>query len=319
MADSLNAHRHFLQTSAWAAFQKALGKQVIERSNGTWHYLAVLEAPTGFGSRMHRRLYVPYGPTCQTEAALGEALKDLLEEAKRLSVAYVRVEPVVLNGSQEIDMRRYGGEKKARSYQPDRTLLIDLNQDESLLIKAMSSTNRNLWNTYAAKGMQIRKSYSQKDLPAFLGMMHTVAQRKGIIVHDDDYFEKMAAALFPSKAGGLIFVEYESKPIMTAMFYDNLEGGTRYYAHAGSYEEARKLQANSPLVTYLMMDAKKQGFKTFDLYGVSPEGDLEHAWAGHSKFKRSFGGSDYEYLGTWEIPADRLKYSLAKLSRLIKR
>jgi len=319
MADFLNAHRHFLQTSAWATFQEALDRQVIERSCASWHYLAVIEAPVGFGSRMHRRLYVPYGPTCASEEALSEALKDLLEEAKRHSVSYVRVEPMVLKGTRKLDMRMYGGQKKTRSYQPDRTLLIDLTQDESQLIKAMSSTNRNLWNTHAAKGMKIVKSYNQKDMPAFLDMMHIMAERTGIIVHDDDYFMKMAAALFATKASGLVFIEHGGKPIVTAMFYDNPDNGTRYYAYAGSHDEARKLQANSPLVTYLMLDAKKQGFKTFDLYGVAPEGDTTHSWAGHSKFKRSFGGVDHEYLGTWEIPADRLKYALAKLSRHIKK
>jgi len=318
MADALKAHRHFLQTSAWAAFQIALGKQVIERSGVGWHYLAVLETPAGFGSRVHRRLYVPYGPTCTSEEALGEALEDLLEEAKRLSVSYVRVEPMVLNGA-KLDMRRYGGQKKIRSYQPDRTLLIDLTQDEVQLIKNLSSTNRNLWNTYKAKGIKILKSYDQKNMPAFLAMMHTMAGRTGIIVHDDDYFLKMAATLFPIKAAGLVFVEHDGKPIVTAMFYDNPDNGTRYYAYAGSHDEARKLQANSPLVTFLILDSKKQGFKTFDLYGVAPEGDTSHSWAGHSKFKRSFGGVDHEYLGTWEIPADRLKYSLAKLSRRLKK
>ena len=39
---------HFLQTSAWAKFQRSLGKTVIEQSGQDWQFLAIVESSGGF-------------------------------------------------------------------------------------------------------------------------------------------------------------------------------------------------------------------------------------------------------------------------------
>jgi lipid II:glycine glycyltransferase (peptidoglycan interpeptide bridge formation enzyme) len=99
------------------------------------------------------------------------------------------------------------------------------------------------------------------------------------------------------------------------LFFDDHSAKTRYYAHAGSFDEARKLQANSPLLTYLIIDAKKSGMKIFDFYGVSPANEPSNPWAGFSKFKRSFGGYDKKFSGTWEFPLNKLNYKILNTGR----
>ena len=53
----------------------------------------------------------------------------------------------------------------------------------------------------------------------------------------------------------------------------------------------------------------------FDLYGVVPPEVRDHAWSGFSDFKRSFGGRQLDYSGTWELPVKRLSYALYRLAR----
>ncbi|NKX50449.1 peptidoglycan bridge formation glycyltransferase FemA/FemB family protein, partial [Arthrobacter deserti] len=54
---------------------------------------------------------------------------------------------------------------------------------------------------------------------------------------------------------------------------------------------------------------KKSGRQLFDMWGVSPEDEPDHKWAGFSRFKRSFGGFEVEYPGTWDLPVNRLMYA----------
>lgn len=313
----MGSMRHFLQSQAWGAFQEALGKEVISRAGAGWSYLAVLENTGGRASLFQRRLYLPYGPTARDKASFEVCLSDVLNQAAEKSAVFVRIEPVIESGEQ-IDLKRYGGHLKKWYMQPDRTLLLDLTIEENELLSGMSGTNRNLWNTHKKKGITFKKSYDQKDMPAFLRMIHAVAIRKDLIQHEDAYYLTLAKTLFPTKKAGLAFAELHGKPIVAAMFFDDTEAGVRYYAHAGSLDEARKVQANSPLLTYLILDAKKNGMTTFDFYGVAPEGDDNYRGAGHSKFKRSFGGVDRVYFGTWEFPVKPARHLALRLARRLR-
>ena len=41
-----------------------------------------------------------------------------------------------------------------------------------------------------------------------------------------------------------------------------------------------------------MADAKEKGLKHVDLWGVAPEDQPDHKWAGFTAFKKSFGGRE---------------------------
>lgn len=69
------------------------------------------------------------------------------------------------------------------------------------------------------------------------------------------------------------------------------------------------------LVTSMMQDAHEAGLREFDLYGVVPPEVRDHAWSGFSDFKRSFGGRQVDFSGTWELPVKPVSYALYRLAR----
>ncbi|MEX2014685.1 MAG: peptidoglycan bridge formation glycyltransferase FemA/FemB family protein [Candidatus Saccharimonadales bacterium] len=304
--------RHFLQSDAWAGFQKAQNKKVFQETQKNWSFSAILEDSS---SRLAKgkRLYAPYGPTAQSLEALNDALEALAEVSKKEKASYIRVEPI--GEFSEKELKSKGLIKASRSFQPSQTWQIDLKNSKEEILKQMSSTNRNLFNTASKKGIKFEISYDQKKLSTFLSMIHNMSARTGMKPHSDKYFELMAKSLFPDKSAGLAIGYHENKPIVGGLFFDDKLAKTRYYAHAGSFDEARKLQANSPLLSYLIMNAKEKGMETFDFYGVSPESDNNHRWAGFSKFKRSFGGYEKQFNGTWELPVNKLNYRILSTSR----
>jgi hypothetical protein len=50
------------------------------------------------------------------------------------------------------------------------------------------------------------------------------------------------------------------------------------------------------------------GCTCYDLYGTSPPGQPEHAWAGISAFKRKFGGVEVAHVPTLDHIYDRAAY-----------
>lgn len=302
---------HFLQMRAWAAFQEALGRQIFYASGNGWSWLAVLEH-----TRLGSRLYCPYGPTAAGKKQLQTALTVLEDCAQSQHASYVRVEPVgwaPKTGS----YRELGLHRARRNIQPELTWVKNLEPTENELIAGMTATNRNLHRTASKKGLTFRASTDPSEVKIFLDMMHEVAAKNSIHIHPDAYYQQMAETLMPLGAMKLYVAEHESKPVATSLVFDSPT--TRYYAHAASLFEARKLHPGTPLVSHMILDAKRQGQQWFDFYGIAPADQPNHRWAGFTRFKQSFGGEPHSFNGTWELPVQKLPYALYRaLGKMVK-
>lgn len=311
-------NRHFLQSEAWAKFQESLGHESFIRSGDGWHYLALKEKSYGRIGRYFSRLYLPYGPSFDSAEAFESALSDLVKFGRDLGVDYLRIEPHPSKEDLNLDYDKWGLLKQKKTSQPELTAVIDLDQPWEDIFAAISKTNRYDFNKASRRGLSYKISYQVADLKPFLKMMEETAERSGAIFHKRDYFTKLMDSLATNKMAGLAYAVYESEPLVGVLFFDDLEAGVRYYAHAGSLNKVRdlKLNANASLVVYLLQDAQSKGLKAFDFFGVAPvSAPANHRWAGFSRFKRSFGGQDYYFSGTWEKPLKSSKYALLRLLR----
>lgn len=299
-----------LQTAIWAAFQRRLGKTVHEGEGPGWSFLAVEEkTPLGM------YLYAPYGPCADGESALAEALQALSVLARSVQAHYVRVEPVAagLGADAAAVLAARGLARAPADVQPHLSWKVDLRQEEADLLKGMRSTSRNLYRNIHKKGVSFHVSTDPAELPILLGFLAKVSGRADFTAQTDAYLTKAAEVLMPAGAAKLFVARLEGVPIAAALSYDTAD--TRVYAHAAADDAHRKLNAGIPLLVTMMLDAKASGIAEFDMWGVSPEDEPDHAWAGFSRFKRSFGGAGVEYPGTWDLPVNRLMYTVYGASR----
>lgn len=299
-----------LQTPVWARFQRRLGKTVHERSGPGWSFLAVEEkTPLGM------YLYAPYGPCADNVAALDGALAALTELAKAKKAHYVRVEPVAagLGSDAARTLAARGLVKAPTDVQPHLSWKVDLSQDEGELLKGMRSTSRNLYRNIHKKGVTFDISTDPAELPILLGFLEKVSGRAEFTAQSSNYLTRAAEVLMPEGAAKLFIARLDGAPIAAALSYDTAD--TRVYAHAAADDAHRKLNAGIPLLVTMMLDAKADGITEFDMWGVSPEDEPDHAWAGFSRFKRSFGGAEVEYPGTWDLPVNTLMYNTYGASR----
>lgn len=302
---------HFLQSPAWAQFQQSLGRKIFADSGDGWAYQAILE--TG---RFNTRLYCPYGPHAESATALDAALTSLKVLAKKQHVTFIRIEPTGPITATELKARGLS-RVTYNQLQPEHTQIIDLSTDEDAIIAAMNQNNRNLYRNFTKKGLEMHASRDPQDVRIFTEMMHGVAERNGIRAHSDSYFQAQAKALFPAGAAQLFYVTLEGAPIASSIAYDS--DTTRYYAHASADDAYRKLSAGTALLAYMIIDAKRQGLKRFDLYGIAPTDYPTHHWAGFTKFKKSFGGTPVSYVGAWDLPVSRPGYLLYRFYQTLSR
>ena len=307
--------RHFLQSDEWAAFQQALGHEVVHEAGDGWSYTAIVERGQGPAARLGPRLYAPYGPTYSSPEALQAALASLTAQATKHRCTYVRVEPLATKNP--ADLHVLGLTKTARDSQPALTLVADLSRSFENLLQDCTKTNRYLWRRQADYHLDFETYYDLDHVQPFLDMMDTTGSRSGATFHSGSYYRTMVESLGPHKAAGLLYATYNNEPVAGMLFVDDHLAATRYYMHAGSLEAARKLNAMAIMLMWAMHDAKVQGLERFDFFGVSPVDDPNHRWAGFSKFKRSFGGTDVAYPGTYELPVSKTKYLALQALRKI--
>ncbi|WP_026529522.1 lipid II:glycine glycyltransferase FemX [Haematomicrobium sanguinis] len=306
---------HFLQSEAWSVFHEAMGHTTHRRSGDGWEFLAVEED----GGGGLKRLYTPYGPTVDSEAALEDALTALVALAKQVKAAYVRVQPSGPGLTPGAIAAL--GLKPIKHSQPEHTWRLDLTQDAEAILNGMAGKKRNLYRNYTKKGMSYRVSTDPADVEDLIRLMHGVEDANDVNFHEDEYFRTQARALMPRGFARLHFIDLAkedgtTEPIGAALSYDGDE--VTYYAYAAASHEFRKLPASTVLLAEMIMRAKDDGQKTFDFYGITDSEDPDHPWAGFTKFKKTYGGYQHDFSATYELGVNKPAYWLYSLARKIQ-
>lgn len=299
--------KHFLQRPPWIRLQESLGRTAVTDRGEGWSYQAFLE--TG---KLNKRLYAPYGPVAESEVALAAALASMRKKAKELGAAFLRVEPT---GGVSADDLPALGLQRVKAKQPEHTQRIDIDRPFAEVLAEIAKSQRNLHRNYAKKGLSVRRSNDPDDVEHLIRLLGVVSDRTGMHAHDSDYLRANARALVPEGDASMYLIDFEDNVIAAAMIFDDEH--CRYYAHAAADTEFRKLQPGPVLVSQMIEDATNGPQKEFDLYGVVPPEETDHPWAGFSKFKRSYGGYQVDYNGTWELPVNGLSYGVYSLARKV--
>ena len=300
---------HMLQGRPWACFQQAYGRQVVWCQAQDWSWMAIVIKGRGV-----KYLYAPYGPTVSSKQGLADAMDSLKTAAESLGLDFIRIEPI---GIDEEDI--YGGRlRRVKPVQPQESLMIYLKQDTEILRSQLTSSHRNTINGSERRCITLRTSSNMKDFGVFIDLMHKTAGSRGFHAYPDAYYKVLAETLIPMGNAKFFIAEHGGKAVSASLCMDYQK--TRAYSYTGNDPESRSLRATAPLVWKIILESRTEGFDFFDLWGIAPHGaGKEHPWAGFTEFKRSFGGKEVFYSGTWEYPIHPLKYHAHSFAKKIGR
>jgi len=289
---------HFLQSEIWKQFQKNIGKEIVENSGKGWSYFALVSK-----DRFGKYLYAPYGPHAENKQALIEAVEDLKKVASKIGAYMVCIEPTPPFKKDEMAKLF-----KNRGYhrQAHRTIIIDLSTTEDEIVAQMHKTRRKQHRNYPSKGITIEKSNTPETLEIFYDLLKKSSGEKSFYIREKDFFSQILSHLVPMGGANFFIAKLDGKIEVAALVYDDED--TRYYAHVGRDLTDNSLQASAPLISYMILDAKRSGKKYFDLYGISESDDVTDEKSGFTVFKKTFGGEIKNYAGAWEIPVKPLVY-----------
>jgi lipid II:glycine glycyltransferase (peptidoglycan interpeptide bridge formation enzyme) len=155
----------------------------------------------------------------------------------------------------------------------------------------------------------VTQSTSLNTVGPFLKLLKDTASHAKITNHPDWYYQKMAKSLIEQGIAKFYIASAEGSPASISLIID--WGETRYYAHTGNDQILnRQYKAAVSNVWQMILDAKADGLKYFDFWGIAPPDQPDHSWAGLTGFKKGFGGEVVTNIGTYDIAINKAKYQL---------
>jgi lipid II:glycine glycyltransferase (peptidoglycan interpeptide bridge formation enzyme) len=240
-----------------------------------------------------------------SEAALDEALARASAAARNAGAYRLLAEPSLPITPEQAETRFT---RQLPGFQPSRTQIIDLSQDENEIIAQMSTTRRKQWRSSANKGMSFSESSSKEDFDEGVRLLEISANKKSFAVRDSRYFSLFWKHLVQPGIARVFIARLEGEIQVVSFVVD--DDDTRYYLYVGRDLSNNSLQVSAPFITFMILHAKSQGLKYFDLCGISARDDVTDEMSGFTAFKRTFGGQTVQYAGSWDVGIRPLKYSI---------
>lgn len=302
---------NFLQSFNWGLFHQSLGKNI--RRVGFYNGKKLVGVMLCIVEQAKRATYltVPAGPLIDWEdKSQIKIFKETLEKiAKEEKCSFIRVRPQILENSKNRNLFESLGFKSAPMHlHAELTRQLDLIKSEEKLLSEMRKTTRYEIKQTQKLGIKIITSQDVSDIDEFYKLQKETAKRQRFVEFDKKFLMEEFKA-FVKDGQVLLYTAWLGKKKLAQAFII-FYGKEAAYHYGASTLDGRKYPGAYLIQWQVVRDAKKRGMEKYNLWGVAPEGQVDHRFWGVSVFKRGFGGEDVEYLHARDLIINPLAYKL---------
>jgi len=300
-----NCNINFLHSWNWGSFQENLGKEIgryglffKNEQVGCFQY--VIE-----NAKRGKYLAIAGGPVVEWEKISRGNISRLWKEIKIIAIKYhcvfVRLR---LQDKDSLELRKmmksFGFVFAPMHLTADLTYKLDLTLSEEEILKNMRKTTRYEIRKGEKEGIKIEFSRDSKDLKEFYDYQLRLSQKHKFIPFSYEFLLKQFQAFLQDDQVVLIHAKKDKKLLSSAfvIFFNN----EAVYHYGISTPENKKYPGSYSCQWAAIKEAKRRNCKRYNFWGVSPTGKKKHRFAGVSLFKRGFGGEDFAYLPTVDLP-----------------
>jgi lipid II:glycine glycyltransferase (peptidoglycan interpeptide bridge formation enzyme) len=200
--------------------------------------------------------------------------------------------------------------RAAPKVQPPRTRLVDLGPSEDELRHALKRKHRQYINKAERAGISIERIGGDADeataraaLADFYRIYAHTAQRAGFVARAEAYYQRVWQLFATSNHARLAFASIDGERV-AALFHFTC-GDRAAEAFGGMLDSGAESRANYLLKWESILGFKREGFATYDLWGL--------ATGGIAQFKEGFGGRRIDYVGARDLPLQPVRDTALRL------
>ncbi|MCA9371159.1 MAG: peptidoglycan bridge formation glycyltransferase FemA/FemB family protein [Candidatus Peregrinibacteria bacterium] len=268
-------------------------------------------------ARRGRHLAVPYGPVISGKMIL-DALK---EEALKRHCSFIRLSPFLPEGqlalsSQHVALSSplhllaehiwYIPLQTPNPWEEETTTSKPVTEEE--ILKGMRKNTRNLIRRAEKEGVTIEAStHPLRDLDTFITLHEETRKRHQFTPYTNTFFEAQVRHFSARNECTMYKALYDGE-VIACSIHMHAFGETSYHHGASTHAHA-KIPASYLLQWTAIQDALKRGDHVYNFWGISPEGQSKHPFAGVRTFKTGFGGQLLEIAHCIDVPLKSRYYA----------
>jgi peptidoglycan pentaglycine glycine transferase (the first glycine) len=233
-------------------------------------------------------------PSTLDADALGAFTEKARDVARRLRLAYIRMEPDLAPDSAPV--LRGLGWRPAPHVQPESTQVIELGRPLDEVWAGLHRKARQSVNKARRLGITVVEADGSR-LSDFYNVHMSAARRAGIVPRAESTYRQMWNVLAPRGMARLLFAERGSSgQVLAALFLVSFSKRV-VDLYGGTTRDGDATRANYILKWEAIQCSRAAGFTEYDMWG------LPHA--GIAQFKKGFGGRELRYVGAWDLVTDQ--------------
>lgn len=295
---------HPLQSWEWGEFRKQTGIKV-ER--------------IGFfeGSKLVKAFQITFHPLPYIGKTLGYIPKSFMPDEEQLSILkqlgekhnalFIKLEPDVCEAvgspSGHADIARFLAAHNALPGKPlftKYTFKLDLRQSLEEIFDHLSNKTRYNVKLAEKKGVEIFENTSEQGMEQYIQILEETTKRQGFYAHSPDYFRTLWKQLGPSGMLKIFNAVYNDTVVVSWIMF--VHNKVLYYPYGSSRSVYREVMASNLMMWRMIEYGKNSGCTSFDMWGaLGPEPDEKDPWFGFHRFKKGYGATLMEFVGTYDL------------------
>lgn len=305
----------FLDSWNWGEFQKREGERIWRFGIYDNGQLISVALAIKVKARRGTFIFVPHGPNVNNQDTRNnnqilETLTNKLKEiAKQEKAHFIRIAPIWEKSKQNSDFFEDLGFIAAPIHiHPEVTWELDIKGSEQELLMNMRKTTRYLIRQAQKNAdIEIVKTQDIEDLKKFNEIYCSTATRHKFVPFSLKYIQNQFSSFSPDDQILMFLGKYKNEVISSniIVFWQNIG----FYHHGASLSKYNKIPVSYLLQWEAIKEAKQRGCERYNFWGIAPDDNKSHPWAGLSLFKKGFGGYRKNYVQTRDLPLSKV-YSL---------
>ena len=294
---------NFLQSYAWGETQQSLNHPVLRF--GIYSKTRLVGLIQLIKVKAKRGIYweCPGGPVLdwENQSQVMEVIKFLTDLAGKEGVTFLRIRPNISVTPEKLTaLKQIGFVRAPMHLHAENTLILDLTKDLETLLSGMRKNTRYAIRQAEKLGVKVVTLNKLAAVDELYHLQIATSKRHHFVPFSRDYLKAQWVSF--SKEGQIQIFKavYQGRVLAMAMiiFY----GPEAIYHYSGSSEESRRIPGSYLLQWAVIKAAKLRGIKRYNLWGVDPDFNPKHRFAGVTMFKTGFGGDSLNYVPAHDLP-----------------
>lgn len=296
---------NILQSPEYGKMNEILGDKTVtlDFDGQGWGLLIVRNAKRG------RYLEVPCGPLIdwKDRKVVRMAMAKITEVAKREKCVFVRLRPQLMATEENLALLEELGLKKSPMHlAAEHTVMIDLTPSLDDLLAGMRRQTRYEVRRAGKLGIEVSVSRDEEAFREFHQVQLETAKRQGFV---PPKLETLLAEREAFNKDATIYTARTAEGEAVAYGLILRAGQEGDYYEAASTPLNRKLPGADAVIWQALQDLKAEKFTRFNLWGIAPEGEPHHRYAGVTTFKKGFGGEVVQFVPAHDLVISPTKYA----------